>query len=252
MYLSVAVCCRVRHTCGMADAPRKETSDWLAALRDPTLGDLKLSSFIRAPEHIPGVLKAFGERSSADRRRIVAALDLMAKTHALAREYEPTLSFTETRNRLSRIVKAGKSIQRDMHAELRFAIFWANLMEMPIKDRDWKVPIGDRDAFAETLYSHDATFDVSLMFIIAGAEKLLNNMENYRAVLWQLPGKQRHKALTRALLWEPLLDLLTEFKIENLDEHQNTRTGPDCLNRISASISGASARVRLPCGAAAR
>jgi len=196
--------------------------DWLAALRDPIKGDLELSSFIRAPEHIPDILKAFGEPSPADRRRIAVALDLMVKTHALASEYEPTLSLTETRKRLSRLVKAGKSIQKDMHAELRFAIFWANLMEVPTKDRDWKVPIGNRDAFAETLFTHDATFDVSLMFIIAGAEKLLsNNMENYRAVLWQPPGEQRHKALARALLWEPLLDLLVEFKIEDFDQHQD-------------------------------
>src|SRR5438309_9569972 len=102
------------HHRGMIDQPNKEIPDWLAELRDPILGDLKLSSFVRAPEHIPDVLKAFGEQSSADRRRIVGALDLMAKTHALAREYEPTLSLTETRGRLNRIVKAGKSIQKDM------------------------------------------------------------------------------------------------------------------------------------------
>ncbi|MHC4049918.1 hypothetical protein [Bradyrhizobium sp. 25ACV] len=198
-----------------------ELPDWLAALRDPIRGDLELSSFIRAPERIPKVLKAFGEPSPADRRRIVVALDHMAKTHALAREYEPTLSFTETRKRLSRIVKAGKSIQKDMHAELRFAIFWAHLMEVPIKGGDWEVPVGDRDAFPETLYTHDATFDASLMLIIAGAEKLLSNKQNYRAVLWQPPGKQDHKALTRALLWEPLLNLLVEFKIEDFDQHQD-------------------------------
>ncbi|SIN88776.1 hypothetical protein SAMN05443247_00473 [Bradyrhizobium erythrophlei] len=204
----------------MIDQPNKEIPDWLAALRDPTLGDLKLSSFIRAPEHVPDVLKAFGEQRPADRRRIVVAVDHMVKSLRLALEYEPTLTDTEREKRLNRIVKSGKSIRESMHADLRFAIFWANLLELPIKDRDWKVPIGDRDAFAETLYNHDATFDVSLMLIIAGAEKLLNNPELHRAVLWQPPGKQRHKALTRASLWEPLLDLLTEFKIENLDEHQ--------------------------------
>src|SRR5262245_1534860 len=42
----------------------------------------------------------------------------------------------------------------------------------------------------------------------------------------------------------------------NKDQDANlmsaTRGGPGCLNRISASISGASAEVRLPCGSAAR
>jgi hypothetical protein len=204
----------------MADAPRKETPDWLAALRDPTLGDLKLSSFIRAPKHIPDVLKAFGEQRPPDRRRIVVAVDHMVKSLCLALEYEPTLTDTEREKRLNRIVRSGKSIRKSMHADLRFAIFWANLLELPIKDRDWKVPIGDRDAFAETLYSHDATFDVSLMLMIAGAEKLLDNPELYRAVLWQPPGEERHKALVRALLWEPLLDLLDDFKIESYDQHQ--------------------------------
>ena len=204
----------------MADAPRNETPEWLAALRDPIKGDLKLSSFIRAPDHIPDVLKAFGKQLPPDRRRIVVAVDHMVKSLRLALEYEPTLTDTEREKRLNRIVKAGKSIQKNMHAELRFAIFWANLLEVPTKDRDWKVPIGDRDAFAETLYNHDATFDVSLMLIIAGAEKLLNNPELYRAVLWQPPGEDRHKALVRALLWEPLLDLLGGFNIESYDQHQ--------------------------------
>jgi hypothetical protein len=193
---------------------------WLAALRDPIKGDLELSSFIRAPEHIPNVLKAFGEQRPPDRRRIVVAVDHMVKSLRLALEYEPTLTDTEREKRLNRIVRSGKSIRESMHADLRFAIFWANLLELPIKDRDWKVPIGDRDAFAETLYNHDATFDVSLMLIIAGAEKLLNNPELYRAVLWQPPGEERHKALVRALLWEPLLDLLDGFKIESYDQHQ--------------------------------
>ncbi|WP_439400335.1 hypothetical protein ACRQ5Q_43080 (plasmid) [Bradyrhizobium sp. PMVTL-01] len=204
----------------MIDASRTNTPDWLAALRDPIKGDLKLSSFIRAPEHIPDVLKAFGEQLPPDRRRIVVALDHMVKNLRLALEYEPTLTVTDREERLNRIVRSGKSILQNMHSELRFAIFWANLLEVPVTDRDWKVPIADRDTFAEALYSHDATFDVSLMLIISGAEKLLNNPEIYRAVLWQPPGEERHKALVRALLWEPLLNLLDDFKIESYDQHQ--------------------------------
>jgi hypothetical protein len=43
--------------------------------------------------------------------------------------------------------------------------------------------------------------------------------------------------------------LLSEFRACNAANH--LRGGPDCLNRFSASISGASARVRLPSGVAA-
>jgi hypothetical protein len=195
----------------MADAPRKETPDWLAALRDPTLGDLKLSSFVRAPEHIPDVLKAVGEQQPSDRRRIVVALDRWTTNLWFASEYKPELSFTETRERLERIVAAGKSLRNNLHSELRFAISWANVMKQPIEARDGLV---------EWMYVPDATFDVGLMFIIAGAEELLRNPEAYRAVFWQPPGPERHKSLVRVLLWEPLLDLLYDFKIESYDQHQ--------------------------------
>jgi len=200
------------HHRGMIDQPNKEIPDWLAELRDPTLGDLKLSSFIRAPEHIPDVLKAFHEQRPADRRRIVVALDRMATNLWFASEYKPELSFTETRERLERIVAAGKNLRNNLHSELRFAISWANVMKQPVEARDGVV---------EAMHIPDATFDVGLMFIIAGAEELLRNPEAYRAVFWQPPGTERHKSLVRVLLWEPLLDLLNDFQIEDFDEHQH-------------------------------
>jgi hypothetical protein len=195
----------------MADAPRKETPDWLAALRDPTLGDLKLSSFIDAPEHIPDVLKAVGEQRPPDRRRMVIAVDRMATNLWFASEYKPTLSFKEACERLKRISKAGKNLRNNMHAELRFAISWANVLKQPIEARDQVI---------EAMHIPDATFDVGLMFLIEGAEELLRNPETYRAVFWQPPGTRSQKRLVRALLWEPLFDLLNDFKIEDFDEHQ--------------------------------
>jgi hypothetical protein len=40
--------------------------------------------------------------------------------------------------------------------------------------------------------------------------------------------------------------------LDNLKVHESAKGGgPGCLNRFSASISGASAGVRLPCGRAA-
>ncbi|TYO67073.1 hypothetical protein FXV83_07660 [Bradyrhizobium hipponense] len=195
----------------MVDAPREEMSDWLAALRDPIGGDLKLSSFVRAPEHIPNVLSAVGEQQPSDRRRIVVALDRWATNLWFASEFKPSLSFTETRQRLERIVAAGKILRTNMHAELRFAISWANVL---------KAPIAARDDVIDAMHIPDATFDVGLMFLIEGADELLSNPEAYRAVFWQPPGTERHKSLVRALLWEPLLDLLDEFKLESYDQHQ--------------------------------
>jgi hypothetical protein len=49
---------------------------------------------------------------------------------------------------------------------------------------------------------------------------------------------------------ERLQDIINEFRTE-LPQIENLRAGPGCLNRISASISGASAGVRLPGGLAA-
>jgi hypothetical protein len=195
----------------MIDQPSKEIPDWLAALRDPILGDLKLSSFIRAPEHVPDALKAFGEQQAPDRRRIVAAFDRMATNLWFAREYKPTLSSKEANERLKRIVAAGKNLRNNLHSELRFAISWANVMKQPVEARDGVV---------EAMHVPDATFDVGLMFIIAGAEELLRNPVAYRAVFWQPPGRERHKRLERVLLWEPLLDVLADFGIEDFDQHQ--------------------------------
>jgi hypothetical protein len=195
----------------MPDEPGKTIPDWLAALRDPISGDLKLSSFIRAPEHIPNVLKAFGEQCPADRRRIVSALDRMATNLWFGTEYKPTLSFKETIERLERIFAAGKDLRNNMHAELRFAISWANVLRQPTEARDQVV---------EAMHIPDATFDVGLMFMIEGAGELMRNPETYRAIFWQPPGKQRHKRLVRVLLWEPLLDLFADSKIEDLDQYQ--------------------------------
>jgi hypothetical protein len=48
----------------------------------------------------------------------------------------------------------------------------------------------------------------------------------------------------------PTIELRTRFT-DYWIEAINVRGGPGCLNRFSASISGASARVRLPSGVAA-
>ena len=53
--------------------------EWLAALRDPILGDVRLSpNKILAPEHIPDVLKAFRPQHPPSRRWIVNTIDQMA------------------------------------------------------------------------------------------------------------------------------------------------------------------------------
>ena len=50
--------------------------------------------------------------------------------------------------------------------------------------------------------------------------RALRDPEIYRAAFSQPPMADSHKALTRALLWEPLLNLMEDFQQIDLGEHQ--------------------------------
>jgi hypothetical protein len=61
-------------------------------------------------------------------------------------------------------------------------------------------------------------------------------------------GTDTHVITSRQLYDEPDAQLPSNETVHDVHIH---RGGPGCLNRFSASISGASARVRLPGGVAA-
>src|SRR6266576_6747926 len=78
---------------GMVDDPPAKTPDWLAALRYPIEDDLKPPPYIKAPQHFPRILKAFGPLNPSDLRRVVLALDEMVKRYLPARKRKPPMKF---------------------------------------------------------------------------------------------------------------------------------------------------------------
>src|SRR6202035_5570137 len=84
---------------------RKETPEWLAELRDPIWGDLRLGEII-APKHVPAVLKAFGQQHAAARRQIVERLDGMAAMLKYARKHKPPMKFAPADAYLARLENA--------------------------------------------------------------------------------------------------------------------------------------------------
>jgi uncharacterized protein YecT (DUF1311 family) len=81
--------------------------------------------------------------------------------------------------------------------------------------------------------------------------------DNYKKLMSKL-SRDRKKALLKAQrAWIKFRDANCDFYLDpaggSADRllSSDCRGGPGCLNRFSASISGASAGVRLPCGGAA-
>jgi hypothetical protein len=194
----------------MADTPRKEVPEWLAALRHPKGGDLYLSPYIVAPDHVRDVLQAFGKRPTFTKRFLVAAIDEMAARLWFAHKHKPSFSFDAGQNKLKALAAAAKNLRNKLQdGELRRAIFRANTLKWPIPD------YRDRPG-AEELPPIFAEVEEGLAFLIKGAASL-ENRKIYNLAFDQPPDSQ--KSLERALLWEPLLKLLDDFH-EDYGAHQ--------------------------------
>ena len=65
------------------------------------------------------------------------------------------------------------------------------------------------------------------------------------------PPKALRVLYIAAEMTEAELEQVIKDTIKTFPDGMELKDGPGCLNRVSASISGASAGVRLPCGRAA-
>jgi hypothetical protein len=188
-----------------------ETDDmpeWLAALRDPILGDLRLSPFIVAPEHIPDVLKAFGELHPPARRWIVIALDEMAIKLSFARKHKAPAKFALADDHLEKLESAATkllSLWRETSPYYE-ALLRASMLMVPAKER--------REHAFDFNNIDPGTAVAKLLPVI----RALRRPEVYARANSQ--PSSSHKALERALLWEPLFDLLHDFNIDDFGRHQ--------------------------------
>ena len=171
-----------------------------------------MSPCVVAPKHIPDVLKAFGPRELSARRRIVSKLDDMAVNYWFARKHQPPLAFTAADDKLDRLetsIRNTLSLWKEV-TPLHQAIFMAQFLRLPAERRKKyrRIPWKQIDPVSRLTNS-------ALPLI-----KALRDPEIYRAAFSQPPTADSHKALTRALLWEPLLNLMKDFNQIDFGEHQ--------------------------------
>lgn len=171
-----------------------------------------MSPCVVAPQHIPDVLKAFGPRELSARRRIVSKLDDMAVNYWFARKHQPPLAFTAADDKLDRLetsIRNMLSLWKEV-TPLHQAIFMAQFLRLPAEMRKKyrRIPWMRIDPVSPLTNN-------ALPLIRA-----LRDPEIYRAAFSQPPLADSHKALARALLWEPLLNLMKEFKQLDFAEHQ--------------------------------
>lgn len=101
--------------------------DWLAALRCPTRGDLRLSHAWIAPDCIPEVLEGFGPRHPPARRWIVIQIDTMADNHWSAHNQEPMFGLEEAKRHFASTASAAKNLLNKLREpQVRRAILMAN------------------------------------------------------------------------------------------------------------------------------
>ena len=181
---------------------------------DRTISEWRLSPCVVASKHIPDVLKAFGPREPPARRRIVSKLDDMAVNYWFASRHRPPVAFTAADDKLDRLetsirntLSLWKEVTEDVTPQ---AIFMAQFLRLPAERRKTyrRVPWKQIDPVSRLTNN-------ALPLIRA-----LRDPEIYRAAFSQPPTADSHKHLTRALLWEPLLDLMNDFGQLDFAEHQ--------------------------------
>ncbi len=191
--------------------------DWLAALRCPICDDVKLSHAWKAPDLIPEVLEGFGPRHPPARRWIVIKLDRMAGDIWFARCHKPVFSEVKKAKRHfeSTISMAKNGLRKLQEPQVRRAILLANARRQRTKQGPkWLL---DMDLDAGTPLDE---IDVALEFLRGGAEEVLRDLDIYYRPLRRRVADSR-KYLERALIWEPLLDLMHDFGIEDFSRYQD-------------------------------
>lgn len=183
-----------------------DVSEWLTALDDPILGKLRLSPReILASEHVPDVLKAFGQQHPPARRWIVIALDGMAIKLWFARTQKTPKKFADADADLARLENAVRNMITlwSKASPYYAALMKAMILMAPAKERRHQ--------------RFDFTDPGPALAKLQPAVRALRNQDIYSRAFSRPPGR---KSLQRALLWEPLFDLMRDFEIKDFGKHQ--------------------------------
>jgi hypothetical protein len=190
--------------------------DWLAALCGLRRDDMRLSHAWKVPDRIPEVLEGFGPRHPPARRYIVLRIDKMADDHWFARTHEPAFGLQEAKVHFASTISMAKNgLNKLRDPRVRRAILMANAKRKRTNQGPkWLL---DMDLDAGTPLD---AIDIAFKFIEEGAEEVLRDPDIYYRLLGRRVADSR-KGLERSLLWEPLLDLMHDFGIEDRGKYQN-------------------------------
>ena len=189
-----------------ADVPSKKVPEWLTELSGSLGGarDLQLLEIV-APEHIAAVLKAFGQQHPTDLEHIVDNLDGMAATIKWAREHRPPMKFGAADLFLARLENATVNLQslwaiaNPFHRALSKALLITLKEEKRLKELYGEIdPTTVRERLLRSV-------------------RALRKEDIYANAFLQPGGRKR---VERALLWEPLFDLMNDFNIKDFSRYQ--------------------------------
>jgi hypothetical protein len=190
--------------------------EWLAALRDPILGDVRLSpNKILAPEHIPDVLKAFGPQHPPARRWIVNAIDQMAIKLWFASQHKAPKKFAAANADLKRLENATRNLLTLWAKASTYypAMMKAMILMVPPKQR--------RHHGSTELGGRRFDFnDINPGPALAKLQPVIRALRSQEIYSRAFSRPASRKSLERALLWEPLFDLMRDFKIDDFSKHQ--------------------------------
>jgi hypothetical protein len=197
-----------------------EYPSFVQTFTDPILGELWLPIYIVSPLHMLEVLKAFGVKTEQlsdqeieERRQLIYAIGDMAIRFRTAEANTLPMNFTEADVQLNRLETAVINLltQWKNTATLHPALLKA--MILSARRREPPIPLKQRRSFIRWSKIDAGTVLNNLLPVI----RALKDPEIYHRAFSQPAGRKENE---RALLWEPLLDLLADFGIEKPDEHQ--------------------------------
>ncbi|KRQ09323.1 hypothetical protein AOQ71_20935 [Bradyrhizobium manausense] len=187
---------------------RSEASEWFAELRHPISGELRLSPFIVAREHIPDVVRAFGPQDVAGRRRLAIEIDTWAIQLHHARIHKVPLKFASADRLFARLERATVNLQS----------LWAEASPF-----HKGLSLTNTIMFASSeARSRSSLEEVDPTVLLADMLRVIRAVRNPEMFMrmFSHQGVSSHKSVERAVLWEPLLGLMSEHHIHNFSQHQ--------------------------------
>ncbi|MGY8634297.1 hypothetical protein RAD15_17615 [Bradyrhizobium sp. 14AA] len=187
---------------------REEMPPWLAELRHPIAGDLRLSDFIIAREHLGDVLRAFGPQDVATRRQILIEIDMCAIQLHQARKHKVPMKFASADPLFARLERAIVNLQS----------LWTEAS--PFHRGLVLTKIGmTRSSEARSKSSFE---EVDLAVLLPDMLRVIRSVRDPEEYMraFSRQGSSSRKSVERAVLWEPLLDQMSQRQIQNFSQYQ--------------------------------